>query len=368
MKKIRILTFWNVPNYGSFMQAYALQRIIESRYAGCDVKQLPHLHKKHYDTYYSDAIGQYAHRYVNPRFYKALLSHKKRVEEVAITRKFLDYYEVIPHEPYETELTARDEPYDLLILGSDIIWDYTIGFFGDDPYLFGLGIDAKKKISYAPSFGTVSGGSSAPEYVKTGLNQLAAVSVRDEKSRKLVREISGKDAVVVLDPTLMWDFDSDDHIVKPGIEHYIIVYGSFFTAELVRGARKYAAEHGLKLICLSSLSDRYDWCDQTIDQDQLNPFEWVGYFKYADAVMTCTYHGLMFSLIFKKRIIFRMTDFIMEKASSLADSLGLREVLVEYRDFNSKINWNWDYQEIDARLEAVKADSLRFLDEAIANG
>ena len=63
-----------------------------------------------------------------------------------------------------------------------------------------------------------------------------------------------------------------------------------------------------------------------------------------------------------------MTDFIMEKASSLADSLGLREVLVEYRDFNSKINWNWDYQEIDTRLEALKADSLSFLDEAITNG
>ena len=53
MKRLGILTFWNVPNYGAFMQAYALQKVLENRYTDYDVKQIPYINQRHYDEYYS---------------------------------------------------------------------------------------------------------------------------------------------------------------------------------------------------------------------------------------------------------------------------------------------------------------------------
>lgn len=364
MKKIRILTFWDVPNYGGFLQAYSLQKIIETRYNDCDVKQIPYLNKIHYSMYYSLLKRNYRFRYINPKYYLELLSLKERFEQIKITREFIKYYNKIPHNNRELKNGIRNLSCDLLILGSDIIWDYSIDFI-KDKYLFGEGIDAKRKISYAPSFGTVSSGKKAPDYVKNALNALDAISVRDEKSRRLVQEISGRDATVVLDPTLIWNFENDEKIIAPKIESYMVVYGSYFSDELIKGAQEYCKENGLKLICLSSLDEKFSWCDMVISQDSLNPFEWAGYFKSASIIMTCTYHGLMFGLIFKKKIIFHPTEFIMNKASSLINDLGLMDVLVNYTSFDSKINWNWDYAYLSKLLEKNKDISFRYLDGEI---
>lgn len=363
MKNIRILTFWNVPNYGAFMQAYALQKFLENRYADCNVNQLSHLAQCHYDAYYKlKTRKNYKLWYINPKFYIRFLKRTKLIRELENTKKFLSYYDSIPH----TDI--NDDRIDVLVLGSDIIWDYNIDVFGCDQKLFGIGINAKKKISYAPGFGTVKLGMSAPEYVKKGLNELDAISVRDEKSKKIVKDLTGKDAAVVIDPTLLWNFENDENIPEPSLSHdYIVVYGSYFTKELVDGAQKYCRDNNCKLICLSSLDDKYDWCDEVVDQNNLDPFEWVGYFKHAKAVMTCTYHGLMFGLIFKKRIVFNMTEFILEKSESLIEELGIREVLVDFKSFDEKMNWNWDYKNIYMNIENLRCNSFKYLDGVINN-
>lgn len=365
MKNIRILTFWNVPNYGTFMQAYALQKLISERYTDCDVKQLAYLHKRHFDMYYSINTN-YRYWPINPRFYKTLVHQLLHWKDTKALRKFFEYYQVIPNSPLVTTGDAGTEKINLLILGSDILWDYSIDFFGEDPYLFGNLIEAGRKISYAPSFGTVQVKNGYPEYVKAGLLELADISVREEKSQKIVRQISGRESEIVLDPTLLWDFNADPNIIKPSIsDDYVIVYGSFFSPELIDGARAYCRSNKLKLVCLNSLDDKFDWCDITINQNDLDPFEWAGYFKHAKAVMTCTFHGLIFGLIFNKRIAFHPTEFIMHKATSIIETFGLNDVLVKFTSFEEKVNWEWDYTAINQRIDAAKSASLEFLDRNI---
>lgn len=366
MKKMGILTFWNVPNYGAFLQAYALQKVLERRYPEYEVRQIPYLNSKHYSVYYSNSIRQnYRYWILNPKFYLALLDKKDKNTKVEQTQKFLEYYDMIPNFSGTTRENINELSLDVLVLGSDIIWDYTVPFFGNDRYLFGVGIDAKNKLSYAPAFGSVAEKQMVPNYVKKGLRELKAISVRDDKSAKIVELILGRKAKVVLDPTLLWDFKNDVNIPKPLDSDYIVVYGSFFTEDLVKGAKRYAKDNGLKLICLSSLDDRFDWCDQIVDQDEMTPFEWVGYFKHASAVMTCTYHGLIFSIIFEKRIVFNMTEFIYNKSGSFIKEIGLKEVLMDYSDFDAKINWNWDYSAVYSKLNLMKEYSIDFLDSAI---
>lgn len=366
MRKIGILTFWDVPNYGAFLQAYALQKILSKRYPTYDVRQIAYLNPIHYSVYYENSLKQrFRYWMINPKFYRELFNSKDKNDETSATRKFLDYYKVIPHFSVLTSRNISDLYMDVLVLGSDIIWDYTVKFFGKDRFLFGCGINAKRKISYAPGFGSARENQNVPAYVKKGLHDLDAISVRDKKSARIVKYISGRDARIVLDPTLLWEFREDPNIVKPFLSDYIVVYGSFFTDELIEGAIKYAKANRLKLVCLSSLDDRFEWCDQIVNQDEMNPFEWAGFFKYANAVMTCTYHGLMFSLIFNKKTVFNMTEFIYNKSESLVNELGLREVLVEYKTFEEKINWKWDYSVIMHKLEMMKKDSIEYLDFAI---
>ena len=121
----------------------------------------------------------------------------------------------------------------------------------------------------------------------------------------------------------------------------------------------------MKIICLNSLNDIYDWCDETIDQDELNPFEWAGYFKYAEIIMTCTYHGLLFGLIFNKKIVFNPTQFILDKAMSLINELNLKEVLIDTTSFFNKVEYSWDYNIINMKLSELKTKSILYLRESL---
>lgn len=366
MRKLGILTFWNVPNYGAFMQAYALQKVLDKRYRDFVVKQIPHLNRRHFDMYYSNSIkNRFSNWFINPHFYIELLKSKSKNCEVESIKKFLDYYRLIPNFENYYQKGINNIELDTLVLGSDIIWDYTVPFFGKDAYLFGCGINAKHKISYAPGCGSVKDGFFVPDYVVKGLRELEAISVRDENSAKIVKKITKKDVTIVLDPTLLWDFLNDPNIIKPKEDNYIIVYGSFFTDKMIKEAKEYSRSKNMKLICLSSLDDTFEWCDQVISLDRMTPFEWVGYFKYAKVVMTCTYHGLLFSLIFKKRIVFNMSEFIWNKSQSFINELELKEVLMDSYSFEEKVNWDWNYHNIDSRLKKMKERSYAFLDGAI---
>ena len=360
-KRIGILTFWNVPNYGTFLQAYALQKVIASFDTNYDVKQIAYLEPTHYRQYYAINSTKFHYGLIDPRTYLNILKRLfyNKIKEL---KPFLGYYKAfIPCTENLSKFTLSKKSFDTVVLGSDIIWDYSIRFFGNDVYLFGNNINAKNIISYAASFGTVKTESECPDYVKQGLNSLSAISVRDENSRELVKKYVNKDSMVVCDPTILWDFMNDPNIPKAEESHYIIVYGSSFKPELIKGCIDYAKKNNLQIICLDSLDDTFDWCDKNIKQNELNPFQWLSYFKHAERIFTCTYHGLIFSLIFNKKTIFSPTQFIMDKASSLINFLDLGSVLVDFNTFEQKADWEWDYNKINARFDELKTTSLQFL-------
>lgn len=365
MKRIGIYTFWNVPNYGAFMQAYALQRVLESLAPKDEIKQIGYLCKKHYNSYYAFINCQHKWSWVNPYFYRDILERLHHRQQTYNLRNFLQYYESIPHISVSRVKELDNIPFDVVILGSDIIWDYSQKQFGDDPHLFGGNFNARKIISYAPSFGTVTVDMSVPDYVRQGLNRLEAISVRDENSAHIIEKITGNKAIIVLDPTLLWNFKKDKNVVCPDIPKYILVYGIEFSEKMICQAKKYAAEHHLKLIWLKSGSENFNWCDEVIEQQELTPFEWAGYFSKAEAVMTSRYHGLLFGLIFERPIIFYPIPFIMAKASSLIDSLDLGKVLVVGKSFDAQIEWLWNYPEINKRIGILRQHSIEFLKNAI---
>ena len=366
--RIGVLTFWDVPNYGSFLQAYALQNTIKKIFPNDDVKVISYLNKKHYDKYYSVFDKDYHYWLINPRFYFSVIKRFKGRKNLNNLKKFLSYYDRLEHtERYDSKALKKAE-FDVVVLGSDIIWDYSISFFGNDRFLFGNDLNAKNILSYAASFGTSKKEKRCPEFVTTGISNLKNISVRDDNSYSIIKEVFNRECEKVLDPTFLWDFENDSNIATPNIEEdYVLVYGTFFTDDMILNVKRFCENKNLKIICLNSLDDKNDWSDVQINQESLTPFEWVGYFKKAKYIMTCTFHGLMFGIIFKKPIIFNQTDFILAKSDFLIKYLELSDILRISANANeiSIKEWAEKYDRIEQLLYCMKEKSLSYLTKAI---
>lgn len=344
MSRIGILTFWGVDNQGTFAQSYALQRRLEEIYPKCEVFQIGYLHEKHIDFY-----KQFYHNNcLNP------------VESKRRSLVFSECYKRIPHIKIDNVEQLEKEEFDLLVLGSDIIWDYMMDVFGHDQHLFGVGMNAKIKTSYAPSFGTCIPGKPIPNYVRRGLNDLDKISVRDEKSAEIVENNIGVKPLVVLDPVWLWDFKKDRNIKKVDATNYIFVYGSNFSDAFKQQLTRYAKNKKKELIALETFSSDFSWCDQTISPSEKNPFDVISYFIHADYVATNTYHGMMFSLMFNKKVAYEKTPFVMAKISSLLEYLNL-QILLEDNNIADVYEYEWNYTEIMNKIELLRIQSLNFL-------
>ena len=361
---VGILTFWNVPNYGTFAQAYALQKAIAAIDEQRDVRQIAYLNKKHYNSYYAKRppVGGFGRS-----FYRKLPSYLNKNSPYNLRKKnFLDAYKVIPHTENLSSNDLSNTEFNTVILGSDIVWDYSFDLFDHDSYLFGNNIKATNISAYAASFGTIKRNSKYPQYVIDGIKKMKKISVRDENSADIVEEITGERPTIVLDPTWLWNFNEDKAIPEIDYKDYMIVYGQDFSKRAIDQIIEYAQSHDLKLICLDCNNDNYEWCEILLKQYQLSPLEWIALFKNATTIATTTYHGLTFSLIFKKRFAFFKTNFIMDKAGSFLRELGLYDLFnKEGVTIEEMLGYEWNYEKINSVINMKRKESYDFLKQII---
>ena len=359
---IGIQTFWNVPNYGTFCQAYALQKILQKMNDGKSVRQIAHLDQHHYNFYFNKKEYMRSNPVWKKAFWK---SYFVKNEDIRLKQQeFFEAYDSIPHTDIINNENCSKFKFDKVFLGSDIIWDYSISAFNNDPLLFGIGFDAEI-YAYAASFGTVPADAVIPEYVENAIKNMKYISVRDDKSAEIVRRITGITPEVVLDPTWLWDFNSDKNILEPMDNNYILVYGQDFTSEFIDNLIRYAKKLHKKIVALDCNEDHYDWCDKMISQSGLSPFMWIGYFKHADMIATSTFHGVTFSLIFNKNFAFCKTDFIMAKIDKFLKELGLFDLFNQDKnDVEGMLGHDFNYYQINKIIDKKREESLNFLRKA----
>ena len=355
---IGILTFWNVPNCGTFAQAYALQKAIQKIRPEKNVVQLDHLDQRHFDFYYNQKVFYRSFPIWKRTFWKSVFL--KDSEKSYYGDTFFKAYDLIPHTEKITKSKLKDFLFEKIYLGSDIIWDYSIDVFNKDRLFFGEGFDCVVN-AYAASFGTIKKGDMHPAYVVKNIKKMRHISVRDKKSAELVEEITGKEPPVVLDPTWLWDFETDDTVKVPDEEPYILVYGENLSNKFIEGVIKYAKCNQLKIIWIDCRAMDCTWCDKCIRKNELEPFMWIGYFQKAVAIATNGFHGLTFGLIFKKKIAVYLTDFLDAKANDFLKELGLYEIFLDRDDSMHMLDYSWDYDKIDPHIDVMRQISWDFL-------
>lgn len=357
---IGILTFWGVPNHGTFAQAYALQNELSLLAPARQVSQIAHLDDVHRRTYFDPlsfrAPVRRLLKRLSPQGMKQA-NYLRRWEKIT-----QENYNAIPHFALDSGFSGLNT----LVLGSDIIWDYSIRFFNADKKLFGLGLNAEKRISYAASFGSVRQDSTPPEYVVEGILNLDAISVRDKKSADIVEMITGTRPVVVLDPVWLWDFSNDSHVVEAPSNNFDFVYGDDFTDEQKAQAQENARRGGRLLIGSGDPNALTGWCDVVLDESRINSLQVLGYFKKADNIITSTFHGTMFGFLFGKPVAYTGNNFVSAKLDDLFRDIGVYDLYHRDASIAEMLEFQWNTPRAREYFEKKKANSFVFLKKALS--
>lgn len=361
MKRIDILTFWGVPNYGAFCQAYALVKVVKELRPECEVGQIAYLHKKHWEHYNRKkrpiCLGK--RDLLTLRYFARLIDYKKN--KYLNLEHFDKDWNVIPHTDVSDSEVLEAAQWDTVIIGSDTVWEYSVKAFGDDEHLVGQNLKYNNLVSYAASFGDMNVGDEYPDFVKDGLNKFDYLAVRDQVSADIVTRLTGKNSQITLDPTLLYDFKNDPIIPKPAYSDYILVYGKQYSDELAQQVKAYAKENNLTIIGVGIAPE---WCDRIFTT--MSPLEWIGLFSKAEFVVTCTFHGLMFSLIYERKIVFNQVEYVKNRSTWLLNQLSLDKLFSGDVTLEKCLNYDWNYKLINEKLDELRKPSVEYLKEALS--
>lgn len=326
MVKVGILSMQRINNYGSFLQAYALKKLLESM--NCEV-QFVDYHPG--ETLVASNEGHGIFRKIKKavQILQDGASVSNKIKYIIYKKNFSDRY--LKYLGIDKNMNYSPMT-DLLIIGSDEVFNCiqsntNVGF---SPELFGAGRNSKRLISYAASFGntTIDGikrykiDSKLSEWFK----EFDDISVRDRNSESIVYELTGITPQIHLDPVLIYDYLTECDTIPADVpySHYLLLYGynNRFTDEECENIRSFADSGGLKIICIGGLQK---CCDVFVD---CNPFEVISYFNNADYVVTDTFHGTIMSVITHKSFVSYVRDSgygNTQKIADLLDRLSLKD-------------------------------------------
>lgn len=195
----------------------------------------------------------------------------------------------------------RNLDLDLQVIGSNEVFNCVqantnVGYARD---LFGHGSPARSVVSYAGSFGNTTiekiDAAGIRGRLAEDLHRFDAISVRDRNSAHVVEVLTGRAPEIHLDPTLVYDFASEQRIpsARQVLDKYVVVYGysGRFGAEENSAVRRYAERIEARVLAFGGLQAS---ADEFIDDD---PFALLAHFRDAAAVITDTFHGSIFSII-----------------------------------------------------------------------
>ena len=351
--KIGIITYHRALNYGAVLQAYALQKALMDIGIDSDVID----YRSEYIEYFYKPIKanplKRPKMFLRELFFASSNSKKRKNFDTFINR----YLNTSRTVCTQAELKALNDKYDLFITGSDQVWN--LKWSGFDKAYFLDFAESSKKYSYAASFGFDAIPSGEEATYKKLLSDFEAISVRENTGRKIVDELLQKDARIDVDPTcLLTKADWESVCVKPSESGYVLVYTLEKSDELMAFAQNLAREQNKKVVLIAdALRKTYDFEYKGF----LSPSEFVGLFANADYVVTNSFHGLMFSVIFEKEFCIQYQKRANAPNSRLIDFI--RDYGLESRVFsNSKDPCEKiDYEDVKTRMKSKADESIQYL-------
>lgn len=288
--KIGILTFHRCINYGSYWQARCL---VEGLRTGGHRTEL----LDHHDPAARLAEWRCAFQ---PRL--PLRVGRGDLPRYGVkARAFLEAFEHLPlSRRFPLDQPEQAGEYDAVLVGSDEVWNFRHPWYGSKSIFFGDRVRTGRLAAYAASFGNHDAEHGMDPAWAARLKRFDCLSVRDENSRRLVQQGTGRDPVVALDPCLQFPprlpppSDSED----PRSEPYLLLYGHGFPDWFASAMRRWARSEGRRVV---SIGYHNEWADE--QRIEASPLDFLRMMAGADAVATNFFHGCIFALVFGRPFV-----------------------------------------------------------------
>ena len=343
--KYGILTYHSLPNWGAVLQSYALCKTIKKLGVECEL--VDYECKKIDQSEFSFHYG----RNLIKSLLRRLIIWPHNEKKIIACRDFEKEIRSNKRYTHDTINTANNL-YDGFITGSDQVWNLSLNGY-DDTYYLSFVEKNKKKISYAASIGYDL---DDVDWDRLGdaLSTFDKVSVRESDTSEEIHKRFDIDCLNVPDPTMLFsseEWDEYTHDVEDN--NYVLVYYPY--KAILNAAKKYSKRMNKKLIVLQNPF----FTDLFCGKELYSPCEFLSYIKYADAIFTDSYHGLLFSLYFHKKV---WTNNNGNRVKSLLHEFNLDKCYIS-NDlyFKNRI----DYKQVDKCMIRKRKIGLDFISEAI---
>lgn len=332
--KIGIVTYCEAVNYGAFLQAFSLGE---------------YLKEKGHEVYY---IKSFSFKMEYWKIHNLYAYHLDKVKFKNTFRKKWKQAQKCLNK------TRKTKGYQLVVIGSDEMWQLAGKTTQPLPIYFGCGISADNIITYAVcSNGTQIDDVKKYGFIKEGIKNIKEISVRDKNTAEVYGKCTNKIIRQDIDPTFLIDLSKYE--VEPKLCNYLLVYTYSFADKEVAFTKQFAEQNKLLIV---TVGNKFLWSDISIPA---SPFEVLGLFHKAKYVITDTFHGVALSVHFNKE--FYCFTQGKEKVIALLEEFNLKDRIVDQIDVPDQIK-KIHYASVNSRIKAKQESAQKYLDKYLYNG
>ena len=386
MKKVAIVSCYFMKNYGSVLQAYATQKILDQYNVENETicidgiqdeikaKKMKYFYSKIFDFDVVSNKFTFLKHGISVKLNVGGLKDKMKIRSAAFDRFNYRFKLSDRYKSFE-EMRKESKKYEAVLVGSDQLW--LPSNISADYYTLNWVPNEVNKISYATSFGVSSLEEKYEKLAKTFLNRIDNLSVRELSGQKLIKKISGLNAEVVCDPTLLFnkeqwaEIQKSQRIVK---DKYIFCYFIGNNPEQRAFVKRIKELTGYKIVALQHI-DEYIKSDEKFADEapyDIEPGDFITLIRDAEYVCTDSFHGTVFSIINEKKFFtFRRFNSKRKvstnsRLDSLLSLLDIKErLLTAEEDVKQCLEMEIDYEKVNIELNNFRAKSEKFLKKAL---
>ena len=371
MKKIGIITYHNHNNYGTMLQAYALQTVIDDLgYEAENINFIPDtsLSKKELFFLRIKRLSVYV---LERKKYITLHNNQKNFD--VRNKEFAEFYQsnIKTGKVYyknSDELMNNPPVYDGYVVGSDQTWN---PYASNGPLAFLLPFvsESKKKGSYAPSVAVATLTDEQKERFIKYLSDFSCLSCREEEGSELLEKVLNREVTTVLDPTFLLSKDKWTEVFRDSDsnnnEKYILTYFLGEKKEHRYFLKELSKKTGLKIVSIPA--SYLEMRDKEVDKEWVGPSGFLQLIKNAEIVCTDSFHGTALSIVFNKNFysFCKTADSTQTSENSrLYNVLNQFELSDRMIGLQTEVPDNLesiDYEKVNKILEKRKEESMDYL-------
>ena len=385
--RIGIVTYWSSSdNYGQQLQCFALQKYLIG--LGHDAYLIKYMPTSHIPLWRRIARSVKYRLLVSSeqkekdRNTKLISERNKLLNCRRGFKEFRDKYIKSTEIVYRNIKELRNNPpaADIYICGSDQVWNNSLKDPDTAGWFLDFGKPTVKRVSYAASIGRDIDSSEINRFTKY-LKNFNAISVREQKAYTLCHQLGFDKSIIAIDPTLLLNSSAYDSI---GIDSngtdvagkpYVFIYTlNIRTAEEIYwdDFQKIIAKDGLQIRSVSSSG--YLPARELlpgVQNEQATIPEWLSSIKHSEYVITTSFHGVVFCLLYHKPFYAVLLNNEYSKGNdriiSLLEFLHLSNLIVSNSESLKQINFeNIDWIDIDAMIALLRQKSTHFIDDTLS--